>query len=170
MSGHNDFPAIGVRDAVSRAKFLGQPVPFHAKARLEKFGRIVDARMNDAAVAGTGGHAQSWRLLEQEDVFDTLGKFVRDGATHHTTADDHDVNSIHRKTARNGELQIRCAAHLSSAVAGRHGPAARGRRRYASWTRSREARLKHLRVAGNIACLSPVPPAAAEVVVGPHCD
>src|SRR5437016_1505560 len=80
------------------------------------------------------------------------------------------TRSIERESARNGDLQIRDAAHLSCAVARRHGAAKTGERRYASWTRSREARLKHLRVAGNIACLSPVPPAAAEVVVGPHCD
>ena len=43
VSGHHDFPAIAVRDAVRRAKLLGQPIPFHAKARFEKFRRIVDA-------------------------------------------------------------------------------------------------------------------------------
>jgi hypothetical protein len=34
-------------------------------------------------------------LFQQEDVFDAAGEFTRDGAAHHTAADDYDINSIH---------------------------------------------------------------------------
>jgi len=95
VSCHHNFPAIAVRHSVSRAELLQQPIPFHAKARLQKFGRVIDTRMNHAAIARAGGHAQPWRLLQQENVFDADRKLVRDGATHHTTANDDDVNSVH---------------------------------------------------------------------------
>ena len=109
VTGDNNFPAIAVRDPVCRAEFFGQPIPFHTKSSFEEFRRIVDTRMNYAAVARTGGHAQPRRLLQQKHIFDPAGKLVCDGAAHHATANDDDINSIHWERTR---ALVRCESRL----------------------------------------------------------
>src|SRR5713101_1375770 len=77
------------------AEFVHHAVARDAQARLQRILLIVDSRMDDSAIARTGGHANARILLHQKDILPALRKHIRGGAADHAAADDQDVSLIH---------------------------------------------------------------------------
>ena len=99
---HHKLAAIPVRHMVRGAEFVQHPVARHAQARFERAGRIVDARMDHAAVARARAHAELGHLLDEKHVAPAPRNRARHGATHHAPADDHNVGAIHGKQNTGG--------------------------------------------------------------------
>ncbi len=70
------------------AEFVHHAVARDAQARLQRILLIVDSRMDDSAIARTGGHANARILLDQKDILPALRKHIRGGAADHATADN----------------------------------------------------------------------------------
>lgn len=71
-----------------RAEIVCQLISAHAKSRLERAGRIVDARVNHAAVARARKHPDFGQRLKHEHVVPTRRKRVPDRAAYNSPADD----------------------------------------------------------------------------------
>ncbi len=77
------------------AELIRKAIAFHAKPRLQRILRIVDAGVIHAAVARTGGHPQLGKLLDKKNVLPTFGDGARDGAANDAAADDQNVRLVH---------------------------------------------------------------------------
>src|SRR5438309_1538241 len=77
---HHKLPAIPVRHAVRGAEFSQHPVARDAQLRLERARRVIDARMNHAAVARARSHSEFRHLLDEENVAPALRRRTRHGA------------------------------------------------------------------------------------------
>ena len=64
----DQFSGSAVGNTVLGTKFLCQAISLHTVASLPGICRIVDAGMDDAAVARAGRHAEFRELLNQEDI------------------------------------------------------------------------------------------------------
>ena len=91
----DEFTGGAERDVVLGAKFLGQAIPFHTMPSFPGIFWVIDAGVDNAAVARAGGHAESWILLDEKDVLPAAGERFGDGATDNTAADDQNVDRIH---------------------------------------------------------------------------
>jgi hypothetical protein len=80
---------------VLRAKFLGQTVAFDTVASFPGIFRVVDAGVDDAAVARAGRHAELGILLDEKDVLPTAGESFGDGATDYAAANNQNVDLVH---------------------------------------------------------------------------
>jgi len=92
---HDNFAGALVRDVMGGAKRVGQTVAFDAVAGLERIRRVVEAGVDDAAVARAGGHANAGHLLEDEDVGRARRQLGGNGAADNPASDDDDVGSFH---------------------------------------------------------------------------
>ena len=95
VMSHHELAAIPVRHVVRGAEFVQHAVARHAQPRFQRAGRIVDARMDHAAVARARAHAQLGHLLDEKHVAPAPRNRARHGATHHAAADDDNVGAIH---------------------------------------------------------------------------
>src|SRR5579863_401584 len=66
--GHDDLADPVMRNAMRRAKLVRQLVSTNAVARLKRALGIVDAGMDDAAVPGTGEHADLRQSLQNKNI------------------------------------------------------------------------------------------------------
>jgi len=80
---------------MSGAKFVGQLIAAEAMASFQGARRIVEAGMNDAAIARTGAHPDFWQRFQNKDVTPAGGEGASDRAAHDAAADDHDVSLFH---------------------------------------------------------------------------
>ena len=92
---HHELAAIPVRHIVRGAEFVQHPVARDAQPRLQRARRIVDARMDYAAVARARSHAEPRHLLDKKYVAPALGNRASHCATHDAAANDHNVRAIH---------------------------------------------------------------------------
>src|SRR5258708_65521 len=95
VGGHNEFSAVAERNVVLNAKFVRQPVAFDRVAGLQRILRIINSRMNDAAVARAGRHAELGKLLDEKTVLPGLGNGAGDSAADDATADDYEIGLFH---------------------------------------------------------------------------
>src|SRR6266851_5244959 len=95
VSGYDEFSGVAEGDIVFGAELIHQAVAFDAEAGFEGIFRVVDAGVNDAAVARAGDHAELGILLDEENVAGALGDGVGDGAADYAAADDEDVGLVH---------------------------------------------------------------------------
>ena len=84
-----------MRNVVSGAEFVAKTVAGDAVAGLERARRIVKAGVEDAAIAGAGGHAEARELFDEEDVVPAGGELGGRGAADDSAADDEDVDAVH---------------------------------------------------------------------------
>lgn len=82
-----------------RAEFVGQAIAAHAVSRLQRSGRVVEARVNHSAVARAGTHAELRHRLKKKDIVPFQGERVGDRATHDPASDDDNVCLVHRNLA-----------------------------------------------------------------------
>ena len=94
------FAAIAVRHVVRHAEFIQQPVARNAVPGFQRAGRIINPRMNHAAVARARAHAQPWHLFDEKNIAPPPRNSARHGAPHNAAADDNDVRAIHGKQDR----------------------------------------------------------------------
>jgi hypothetical protein len=80
---------------VCGAKFVGQWIAAKTMASFQGAGRIVQAGVDDAAIARAGAHADFGERFENKDVTPAAGEGAGDRATYDTAADDHDVGLFH---------------------------------------------------------------------------
>ena len=99
---HHKLAAIPVRHAVRGAEFVQHAVARHAQPRFQRARRIVNARMDNAAISRAGAHAELGRLLDKKHIAPALRNRARHGATHHAAADDDNVCAIHGKQDTGG--------------------------------------------------------------------
>ncbi len=92
---HDEFAAIPVRHVVRGAEFVHHPVPGDAQLRLQRTRRIVDARMNHAAISRARAHAEFRHLLDKKHIAPAPGNRARHRAAHHAAANDQNVCAIH---------------------------------------------------------------------------
>ena len=90
------LPGGAVGNIVLRAKILGQAIAFDTMACFPGIFRVVDAGMNDAAVARAGGHAEFGNLFDKEDVLPAAGKRFGDGTADYAAANDQNVDLVHK--------------------------------------------------------------------------
>jgi hypothetical protein len=93
-----------IRYVIFRAKFYGQAIPFHAMLGFPRIRGIVNARMNDAAVARTGGHSELRKLFDEKDFLPATGQSFRNRATDNTAANDQNVDLVHYSTEYNRSI------------------------------------------------------------------
>src|SRR5580700_570954 len=84
-----------MRDAVRGAKFVGQLIAAQTMASFQRARRIVQAGVDDAAIARACAHPDFWKRFENKDVTPAAGESAGDGAAHDATADNHYVGSFH---------------------------------------------------------------------------
>src|SRR5215469_5889023 len=65
---HDEFPRCPMGHAVAFAELLGQAISLNTMTSFPGIGRVVDAGVDDAAVAGARGHAKLGILLHEEHV------------------------------------------------------------------------------------------------------
>ena len=87
--GHDQLARVLVRDLVGFTPFVKTPVPLDAQLRLEGIARVVDPRVNHAAVPARDLAPRSDLSLDDHDRVEPLGELVRAGEAHHASA-DHD--------------------------------------------------------------------------------
>ena len=97
---YHEFAAIAVRHVVRHAEFIQQPVARDAMPGFQCAARIINSRMNHAAVASARAHAQPGHLLNKKDIAPPPRNSARHGAPHNAAADDNDVREIHGKQNR----------------------------------------------------------------------
>src|SRR6266581_1321117 len=95
VGGYDEFSAGAIGNFMLLAEFVHHAVARDAQARLQRILLIVDSRMDDSAIARTGGHANARILLHQKDILPALRKHIRGGAADHAAADDQDIRLIH---------------------------------------------------------------------------
>ena len=88
VGGNDKFAGVPVRDVVTSAEFVSEAVTFDAQAGFERAFGVIDSRVDDAAIARAGGHADVRILFGEEDVLVAFGDGVRDGAADYAAADD----------------------------------------------------------------------------------
>ena len=93
--GDDEFAGAAVRNVAGGAEFVAETVAGDAVTGLEGAGRIVKAGMEDAAVAGAGGHAEARELFDEEDVVPAGGELGGRGAADDSAADDENVDAVH---------------------------------------------------------------------------
>jgi len=80
---------------VRGAEFVGQLISAETMASFQGTRRIVQAGVDDAAVARARAHADFWERFENKDVAPAAGESAGDGATHDATANDHYIGLFH---------------------------------------------------------------------------
>jgi len=83
---YNYFSGVPVWHAMSRAELVCELVAPHAMACLQRSRGVVDSRVDDTAVAGTGSHSKLWQRLKQEDITPGGRQCPGDGASDDTAA------------------------------------------------------------------------------------
>ena len=86
-----------MRHTVRGAELVEHPRAFDTVLRLQRAGRIVDARMNDLAVVRARTHAGPRLLLEDAHATATAGDGKRRGQSHYAAADDGGIDLFHSK-------------------------------------------------------------------------
>ena len=86
-------------------EFVRETVAGDAVAGLERARRIVKAGMEDAAIAGAGGHAEARELFDEEDVVPAGGELSGSGTADDSAADDEDADAGHEKRISATEAQ-----------------------------------------------------------------
>jgi hypothetical protein len=86
--GHDELAAVLVVDAVFLAVGIQGAVAGHAEARLEAARRVIQARVDHAAVARRGDGARVRLGLEQQHLASDQRQRARDREAHDTRTDD----------------------------------------------------------------------------------
>ena len=87
--GDDQLAAIAVRDATAAAVVVEPPLALDAEPRLQAAGRVVDAGMDDLAVARAGLAADQLVALQEDHLAPGLGQGAGDRKADHAGA-DHD--------------------------------------------------------------------------------
>jgi hypothetical protein len=90
-----------MRHVVFRAKFLGQAVSFDAKASFPRICGVINAGMNDPAVAAARRHSELRQLFGEKNVLPATGERFGDGTADDSAANDQNVDLIHHSTEYN---------------------------------------------------------------------
>ena len=91
---HDEFAAARVPNVVGRAEVVQPIATLHAQSGLERAGGVVDAGVNHAAVPRAGAMARTHVAFEDADTRATAGERPCTRETHHSAADDCDVNHL----------------------------------------------------------------------------
>jgi len=83
------------RHVVFFAEFIGKAVAFHAKPRLQRIFRVINAGVVDAAVARARRHAQLGKLLDKKNILPAFRGGVGDCTSNYAAADDQYVGLVH---------------------------------------------------------------------------
>jgi hypothetical protein len=88
LGGYHQLAGTPVRDMVLFAKSKCEWIALQAMARFERAGRIVNSRVNYAAIARAGSHAYTRKALHDEDILPLFGKLGGYSAANYSTADN----------------------------------------------------------------------------------
>eukprot|EP00964_Phaeocystis_antarctica_P031016 scaffold17561_cov71-Phaeocystis_antarctica.AAC.1 len=95
IRGHNQLAAPAVSDPVLLAEAVQLAAPLHARARLEASGLVVDAGVDDPAVARRRDGADGARGLKDQHLPARSSERARDRETNHAGSDDNALNARH---------------------------------------------------------------------------
>jgi hypothetical protein len=95
VGGDDELAATCEGNVVLRTEFVEAVAAFHAQARLQRSGRIVNAGVDHAAVVRAGGASDLGRAFEQADAGAALGQEQGGGEAGDTSADDCDIDFSH---------------------------------------------------------------------------
>ena len=94
LRGDDQLAATPVRHAVRRAVFVEQVPPLHARARLERALRVIDAGVDDFGIARARVRADRVFGFQHDDLAAGERELARDGEAHDARADHHGVHSF----------------------------------------------------------------------------
>jgi Fe2+ transport system protein FeoA len=101
IGGHNQFAAAPMRHRAFSAIGVQLLTPLHAQAGLERTLRVVDAGVDDLAVARTGAGAYGVGRFEYQHLSALKarrqGQRPRGGQANHAGADHHRIDMIHQR-------------------------------------------------------------------------
>ena len=106
---NDEFAAIAMRNAVIGAVLVKRLLAADAHPRHQAAGRIVDAGVDDFAVARGGNRADPLRRLQNDDLAAGLGQPTGDGETDHAGTDNDTLNFVHLQS-RSGLVDDRSDA------------------------------------------------------------
>jgi hypothetical protein len=120
--GDDELAAARVRDVVAGGEVVEAFAAFDAQGRLERVGGVVDAGVNDAAVAGAGLVAEARMLLQQTDREPRLRDRQRAGQAGDASTHDSHIDVGHRWlsspfAARDGKPPLTYYTALAARVA-----------------------------------------------------
>ena len=94
----DQLSAAPMRDTVRGAELVNQARALDAMLRLQRAGRVVDARMNHLAVVGARRHARTRLLLEDAHAMAAPRDRQRRRQSHHAAADDGGIDLFHKNS------------------------------------------------------------------------
>ena len=104
VGGHHQLAATPVRDAMRLAVVVQQLTPAHAQPGLQRPRGVVQAGVDDLAVARTGAGTDGRRGFEHDHLAPGQCQRARHAQADDAGTDDHAVDSIHQITRARGRL------------------------------------------------------------------